>query len=507
MQTRREQVRAYRFVTRRIVSALLSGEPETNDLPMRRLGGALIASVMVGAIVLAGVGAYGLLNPGGGLLDGKALVIERETGARYVYLNNVLYPVLNYASARLALGDAAPAVRTMSRRSLRDLKRGRPIGIPGAPDSVPGADELLSLPWSVCSAPGPDEALPTPQTRLLVGVGLPSGTDPGDRALLIAAPDDAGGTTRYLVWHRHRLKVDGLFALTALHLDASTPLPVGQALVNAIPAGPDLTPYGKGSNQPSGRTLNGKPAVLGQLYHHDTTYYVLLTDGLAPVGQVMADIIRGQKNATPVEEVSQSELTANHSGTTQVEPDGFPRTMPELVSVDQHSATVCAIATGPDLEADSSVRLYDQAPAQLRIEGADTAGRITDGVQAPTTVVVSGGQGALVVDAPGSTVYLITDRGLRYAVPRGAKGGGVDALTALGFGGVAPVTVPGLLLRLIPKGPQLDPDAAMSSDGPDRPADQPDSGQQPSSASPSPHRTTSPSPKPASSSLHPSPSH
>ena len=35
--------------------------------------------------------------------------MARETGARYVYLDdNLLHPVLNYASARLILNSAAP---------------------------------------------------------------------------------------------------------------------------------------------------------------------------------------------------------------------------------------------------------------------------------------------------------------------------------------------------------------------------------------------------------------
>ena len=52
MRTRRDQVQAYRFVTRRIVSALLSGDPETNELPMRRLGMAVFGSVIAAAVVL-----------------------------------------------------------------------------------------------------------------------------------------------------------------------------------------------------------------------------------------------------------------------------------------------------------------------------------------------------------------------------------------------------------------------------------------------------------------------
>ena len=109
MQTRREQVRAYRFVTRRVVSALLSGEPETTDLPMRRLSIAIFGSAMLAIIVFAGIGAYALLKSGHGQPTDSALIIERETGARFVYLDDhLLYPVRNYASARLLLGKPDP---------------------------------------------------------------------------------------------------------------------------------------------------------------------------------------------------------------------------------------------------------------------------------------------------------------------------------------------------------------------------------------------------------------
>jgi len=57
VQTRREQVRAYRFVNRRMVSALLTGDPENQDLPMRRLGMAIFGSAMLAVIIFAVVAA------------------------------------------------------------------------------------------------------------------------------------------------------------------------------------------------------------------------------------------------------------------------------------------------------------------------------------------------------------------------------------------------------------------------------------------------------------------
>ena len=90
MRTRREQMQAYRFVIRRIVAAVLSGEPETLDRPMRRFGISLFVSAMVGVIGFAAFGIYGLIANPGRALEDDTLVIERGTGSIYVYLDGRL---------------------------------------------------------------------------------------------------------------------------------------------------------------------------------------------------------------------------------------------------------------------------------------------------------------------------------------------------------------------------------------------------------------------------------
>ena len=45
--------------------ALLSGEPETTELPLRRFAYALFGGLVVGAVLVAGFGIYGLLGSGG----------------------------------------------------------------------------------------------------------------------------------------------------------------------------------------------------------------------------------------------------------------------------------------------------------------------------------------------------------------------------------------------------------------------------------------------------------
>ncbi|MFD0598243.1 type VII secretion protein EccB [Catellatospora coxensis] len=56
---------------------------------------------------------------------------------------------------------------------------------------------------------------------------------------------------------------------------------------------------------------------------------------------------------------------------------------------------------------------------------------------------------------PGSATWLITDIGVRYPMSDAA-------VAALGYSGVAPVTMPATLLALVPAGPLLDPAAAAA---------------------------------------------
>ena len=111
-----------------------------------RSGGAALAGLMVAALALAAVGVYGLLRPAddGSWRDGAAVVVERESGARFVYVDGVLHPVLNYSSALLILGSDAPRTALVRRASLAGVPRGVPLGIPGAPDLLPAARDLVS---------------------------------------------------------------------------------------------------------------------------------------------------------------------------------------------------------------------------------------------------------------------------------------------------------------------------------------------------------------------------
>ncbi|MEV0135859.1 type VII secretion protein EccB [Dactylosporangium sp. NPDC050688] len=466
MVARYEQVRAYRFVTRRIVSAMLSGEPESNELPVRRLGMSLFGSLLVGMIVLAVVGVYGFINPSGGKPAENDIVIERESGARYVFIEGRLHPVLNFTSARLIVGNPSPKVRTMSHKSLVNLPVGPPVGIRDAPDPPPPKNALLGLPWNVCGVrvTGAGEAA----TQLVIGRTPSGGVPLGEQALLVST-STGNDLPLYLLWHDHRLRIADRTTLTALELASITPMRIDPALLDAVTAGPDLAaPRLPGAGQPSPKKIAGANADVGAVYRSGQQYYVVTRTGLAAIGAVSAALLLA--NGKPAVEISATQ-TAQVLDTTPVEPEGFPQTKP-AIRADTADTTLCAqfgtAAAGG--RGTPALALYGPGSEQLTLDPDRST------VRTATTadqVTLAEGHGALAQALPGGgaqatgTVYLITDQGIRYPLQ---DTGEVKAQAALGYEGVTPVGVPASLLALVPRGPTLDPEAARKFVAPAAPA-------------------------------------
>ena len=93
MASRRDQVQSYQFFVQRMTSALVAREPDPDAAPFRRLGGAGLGGIMIAVLCLAAVGVYGLVRPGGSTSwkDGASVIVEKETGTRYVYRDGQLH--------------------------------------------------------------------------------------------------------------------------------------------------------------------------------------------------------------------------------------------------------------------------------------------------------------------------------------------------------------------------------------------------------------------------------
>ena len=102
MASRTDQLHSHQFTVQRVVAALAQGDPNPVSSPTRRVGGALFIGAMATALVVAAVAVYGMLRPGEGSSwrEGGSVIVERETGARFVYRDGALHPVVNYTSDR-----------------------------------------------------------------------------------------------------------------------------------------------------------------------------------------------------------------------------------------------------------------------------------------------------------------------------------------------------------------------------------------------------------------------
>ena len=121
MQSRRDLFQAHRLMTRRAALALLRGRAGCTGPAAAPAERRDISGVLVGVIVVALFGLLGLLFHGGQPLQRQpgTLVIDKETGASYVFCQGgKLCPVLNYASARLALRSSAVTQQVVSQATL-----------------------------------------------------------------------------------------------------------------------------------------------------------------------------------------------------------------------------------------------------------------------------------------------------------------------------------------------------------------------------------------------------
>jgi type VII secretion protein EccB len=468
MASRRDQLQAYRYLHRRHAAALLDASAEARpgaepaEAPLRRMSGGVVGSVVVALLVLAGVGLYGLISPGGatGWRDGKSVILERETGTRYVYLGDTLHPVLNYASARLILHTGA--LISVARSSLGQTPRGAPVGIPGAPDSLPSPATLVTGAWTVCSAPAAD---PSGRAHPLVTVRPSAVTGtvvPPSSGVLVRDQQDE----EFLIWNGSRLRVpDGGAVPAALGYAATAALPVGDAWVNAVAQGPDLRAPSVPAAGASGPPLGGRATAIGQLFATgDGGAYLMLPDGLAPISALQRHLLLASPAiaasykgaAATVLPLSDAELAqAPRSATSPATTPGLPTQPPALVDAATTSVAICASLPGGNAAATIST-----TPTPARTVPSGTGIKV-DGLGVPIAdaAALTAGQGAVVrAEAPPGantgTVYLVSDLGIRFPVA------GKDVLSDLGLGGATPTPLPSGWINLFPLGPTLDEKAA-----------------------------------------------
>ncbi|MGZ0149063.1 type VII secretion protein EccB [Kribbella sp. WER1] len=470
MATRKDQLQSHQFSVQRMVSALVTRETDPEQPPFKRATSAAFGSVAIMVVALAVVGVYGMVVPGGNKSwsKGDSVIVEKETGTRFVYLDGHLHPVTNYVSALLALGKKGET-RRVSQRSLNGVPRGPRIGIPDAPDALPPANKLLTGGWSLCSQPAIDPSgAHTSESVLMVGQQPAGGTAMADTAMLVEVIETGD---QYLIskGYRHRItKSDTVTVGLAL---ASEPWArVGAAFVAALPDGQPIAPIKlAGIGLPSTAVPDRPKTLIGQLFVVRTSgggaqHYIATKNTLLPISDLQFDIQRayrpmqaayGGKAPTAIElsllSVGQSAQPPNTA-----EEGRAPRSRPTFVAPRDGLGTVCAtFAPGAELP---TVAIDPAMPA--RDVMTETVKRGKAGTALADRIVVTPGTAAVVEarqsdQAPSGTVVLVTDLGRAYSLSD------PKVLSALGYDNVDPVPIPAALIARVPQGPALNPTAAL----------------------------------------------
>jgi type VII secretion protein EccB len=445
MQSRRDLFHAHRLMTQRASLALLRGEPDVPDQPLRRLNVAAFAGVFVAVIVIGLFFIWGLLGHGASSIQKQAgmLVIDKQTGTPFVFCQgSKLCPVVNYASARLALGNSPLDQQTVDQPALAKFVRGPEIGIPGLPAPLPASSLLVRQPWSVCTRTAASPFGSRVSTALVGGTSV-GGRPLRSGVLLVTA---LGQDWVIFDGRRMAIQKDGIVALAA----RQAPMPVPPVWLNAIPQGrPFAAPAlaGRGSIV-TGPT--GAPVEVGQVYLANAAsgsqFYVMLRHGLAPVSPMQASLLLSEPGAPARASLSTSQVSG-HLSATGVPGGGLPASIPTVLTP-AASAPLCVVYAGAGAA----------LTGQVETGGAMPSGGVATGVPADVgQVTLPSGGGALVGANPGTAAdtgvisYFLVADGRRYALASKEVAG------MLGYSLSQAVLLPAGVVDLIPAGPALDP--------------------------------------------------
>ncbi|MGI5445828.1 type VII secretion protein EccB [Streptomyces sp. CA-243310] len=523
MASRRDELNAYTFAKRRTVAAFLqpsaTGTEEGAPRPLR----AVLPGVIVGALVLAGFGAWGMFKPQapkGWDEPGATVIVGKQSTTRYVVLSTKingkaqtrLHPVLNLASARLLLDPSKFKVVPIDDKILDAGKppRGPIIGIPYAPDRLPtAADAGKAKRWAVCQQPGGDGK--AVQTAAFVLAEREAGRVEGPGKVtggqLLYVRNTGGAKERYLVdagGTKYRFPEGGPDAgtlTTALVGTGAVPQPVTEQWLATLNPGDDLafpqlpgTPDANANVQGLATADNKVGMVLTAQTGSGTQHYVVLPGRVAPVSEFVAWLLI----SAPATDALDMHGKAREIDLQSLTPDATPfknearwpqRRGPQINRVaptagaaegTERRDTVCNVLRSVDGQGNQTLSTWAGTGFPLDITASGTSSYVTPG----SGLLYTQTQGRQTT--AGGSLFLVTDTGLRYAVqangdsdaeqskigagaPKDPSADGRpeagQAQIRLGYGAVTPAMVPIAWSEFLSKGPRLDANSARQPQG------------------------------------------
>ncbi|MFI0981985.1 type VII secretion protein EccB [Streptomyces sp. NPDC021093] len=482
MASRRDELNAYTFAKRRLIAQFLqpssTGSEEGAPRPLR----AVIPGAIVGVVILAGFGAWGMFKPVAPKewdKPGENVIIASKSTTRYVVLRTdgktQLHPVLNMSSARLLLDPDKGKVINIDEKVLDSGKipHGATLGIPYGPDRLPDAKEAGGAKrWAVCEQQGEGgraiqkaafvfaerEAAKTDGRERLTGGDLLYVEGPGPQRTRYLV--DAGGTA-YPVAKSELL-------LRQLVGQGRVPQRVSAGWLATLHRGdaidfPRITPSEGVPNAPAGAPGSLRPEqnkvgmVLRATDGTKAQQYVVLKGRVAPVSDFTAKLLLNSRDLIGLGQAGRPtavSAAAIEPGAPFGQDRKWPQAEPRPVN---DSATNGASGTGASSGASQPGQAGGQpGPARNTVcnvlRGVDKSTSATTlstwagpAFPAPlptgaSSAYVTPGSGQLFRQFKGSAtgtgfVFLVTDTGLRYAMQSngdsatGDPGGGIGAGT------------------------------------------------------------------------------
>lgn len=507
MASRRDQLNAYTFAKRRMLASFVQSSPDASDEGAPRPLRAILPGTLVGVVVLAAFGAWGMFKPTapqGWDTPGQKVIIASKSTTRYVVLDTdnkpQLHPVLNMASAKLVLDTQDNVDVVTVDESILDsgkIPHGVTIGIPYAPDRLPSAKEAgADKQWAVCERPSGSGSSIQKAAFVLAQRDLKKTQGPqklnGGELLYVTTPTDkkqyvvdATGTA-YEVKASDQLLVQTLVGadrqpeevskewIATLHQGDEIVFPT----IPGVPGAPANAPGQLGNANKVGMVL--RAPVNGQ-----EQYFVVLQGRVAPVSDFVAQLLLADTDLVKLgqnghfQEVSAGAITRDKPFAAQYKwPTEKPSAVNDAATTDGSRNTVCNVLNHVDPDSGNTT-LSTWA-------GTDFPATLATG---SSSAYVTAGSGQLYRQFQGTatkvgSVFLVTDTGLRYALQSNDdsatddKGVGLTpkqrqqlqqeaklAQTRLGYADVNPAPIPAAWSEFLPTGPRLSTAAARQPQG------------------------------------------
>lgn len=500
MASRRDELNAYTFEKKRTVASFLQPSPTGTDEGAPKPLRGFLPGVIVGALILAGFGAWGMFKPQapkGWDEPGKKVLIGSESTTRYVVLKTddktQLHPVLNLASAKLLLDHDSFEIVKVAEKELDSgkLPHGPTIGIPYAPDRLPDEQEAgAAKRWAVCEKPGGRAGTPQRATFVLADREHEA-VEGGDRLRggEVMYVTEQGGEREYLVdaeGRKYELAEEARELLVRALVNG-TPQRVSKEWLATLRTGDPLTfPTLRGNiGQPAGvPDLEDDANRVGMVLRAGTAdgfeHYLVERERIVRISEFTARLIlyspdttqlKQRNRAHDVEAQNITPVAHAHSPTARHD---WPTRFSKQINRGSRD-TLCSVLRDVDAKTGTTT--------QSTWAAKDYPRTIPD---QSTSAYVTPGSGLLLRQFQGSNtgtgnIFLMTDTGLRYAVqsntdsssdaerrkPRKDDGGDEvnEAQIRLGYQSVKPSPVPMRWAQFLPTGPRLDTNSARQPQG------------------------------------------